>query len=84
MTAQGSVRLRVSAAGRHLKGFVDDALVVHGHRPAGAPGLVGLLVDGRGRVVLPAPFAIDGDANSVDPEHAAGAQSPHDHGAHAH
>jgi uncharacterized membrane protein len=45
------VRVAVSAAGSHLKGYVDGQTVVHGHRPVrGKPGRNGLMLDGEGRV----------------------------------
>lgn len=44
--------LTASAAGRHLKGFVDDRLVVHGHAEELPPGAVGLLTEGRGMIRL--------------------------------
>jgi len=44
--------LSVSASGSHLKGLVDGAVVVHGHKPAPEPAGVGLLLDGKGIVVI--------------------------------
>lgn len=46
----GPIRLAVSAAGRHLRGTLDGALVVHGHEPVLPSGACGLFFDGRGRV----------------------------------
>lgn len=46
----GLVTLRTSVAGRHLKGQVGEATVVHGHGPSGEKGAVGLVLDGRGEV----------------------------------
>ena len=34
----GVVKLRVTAVGRHLKGFLDGKTVVHGHGTSGSPG----------------------------------------------
>jgi uncharacterized membrane protein len=48
----GLVTLRTSVAGRHLKGWVGDTQVVHGHGSSGDRGAVGLLLDGRGEVRL--------------------------------
>jgi uncharacterized membrane protein len=42
----------VSAVGRHTKGIVDGAIVVHGHADPLARGQVGLLLDGAGVVRL--------------------------------
>lgn len=44
--------VRLVADGSHLRGYVDDRLVVHGHAAAGPPGRVGLRLDGTGRVDL--------------------------------
>lgn len=46
----GLMTLRTSVAGRHLKGQVGEATVVHGHEPSGEKGAVGLVLDGRGEV----------------------------------
>ncbi len=46
----GKVRLGVSSAGRHLKGFVNGKTVVHGHIPPDPDGACGLLLDGEGTV----------------------------------
>jgi len=48
----GSFTLAVSASGRHLKGMVNGAVVVHGHADPPAAGGVGLLLDGDGVVVV--------------------------------
>ena len=42
--------LTVSAVGRHFKGIVDGATVVHGHMDPREAGRVGLLLDGSGIV----------------------------------
>lgn len=44
--------LSVSAAGRHLKGLVDGRIVAHGHADPLPGGGAGLLLDGRGTIVL--------------------------------
>jgi hypothetical protein len=44
------VELRTTAAGNHLKGFVDGELAVHGHGATGEPGGAGLFLNGRGIV----------------------------------
>lgn len=55
-----SLRLTVSAIGRHLKGLLGDRTVVHGHEPPLPDGACGLFLKGRGAVrihsirVLPA------------------------------
>lgn len=46
----GVVELRTTAAGNHLKGFVDGKMAVHGHGASGASGRVGLYLNGRGTV----------------------------------
>ncbi len=46
-----SARFAVSAAGSHLKGYIDGQTVVHGHRPdRGVVGKVGLMLHGEGRI----------------------------------
>ena len=44
--------MRVSAAGEHYKGYLNDKLINHGHAEATASGRVGILLDGKGKVVL--------------------------------
>lgn len=48
--SERTVTLGVSAAGRHLKGYIDGESVVHGHADAGPSGACGLLLEGRGTV----------------------------------
>lgn len=48
----GQLALSVNAAGSHLKGMIDGAVVTHGHAPAQEPGAVGLRFTGRGTVAL--------------------------------
>ncbi len=48
----GLVILRTTAAGHHMKGFIDGKLAVHGHGSAGQPGRVGVYLNGRGTVRL--------------------------------
>ena len=45
-------KLTVSAAGEHYKGSLNDKLVNHGHGETRPAGRVGLLLDGRGKVML--------------------------------
>lgn len=49
---RGPFDLAVAVAGRHLKGTLDGATVVHGHVEPPAPGKVGLYFEGRGVVRL--------------------------------
>jgi hypothetical protein len=44
--------VRAVCARGHLRGYVGDTMVVHGHATAGPPGKVGLLLDGHGSVAL--------------------------------
>jgi hypothetical protein len=44
--------LSVSASGSHLKGLVDGEVVVHGHKAPPEPAGVGILLDGKGIVVI--------------------------------
>ncbi len=44
------VEMRTTAAGNHLKGFVDGEMVVHGHGASGEAARVGLYLNGRGIV----------------------------------
>jgi hypothetical protein len=46
----GSLMLAVSAAGQHLKGFIGDRTVAHGHTAPADPGGAGLFLDGAGVV----------------------------------
>lgn len=45
-------KLTVSAAGEHYKGSLNDKLVNHGHGETKPAGRVGLLLEGRGKVML--------------------------------
>lgn len=47
-----TVRLAVSVANGHQKGMINGAVVTHGHIKSSDGGKVGLLFDGRGRVVI--------------------------------
>ena len=47
---RGVVNLTASAAGSHLKGMLDGALLVHGHASRREQGQVGLFFDGSGTV----------------------------------
>lgn len=40
--------LSVSVVGSHLKGFVDEKVLLHGHMTPPPPGNIGLLLDGTG------------------------------------
>lgn len=48
----GAFTLAVSAAGRHLKGLVDERQLTHGHADPPPDGAAGLLLDGHGGVRL--------------------------------
>lgn len=50
--ATGWISLRAVGDGRHFRGFVNDKLVTHGHADELPPGRVGLLVDGRGVLLI--------------------------------
>ena len=45
-------RLTVVAAGRHLRGYLDGELLVHGHADPLPPARVGLSVEGSGTLRL--------------------------------
>lgn len=47
-----SVRLAISVAAGHRKGMVNGAVVTHGHVDSSDGGKVGLLLDGKGRLVV--------------------------------
>lgn len=52
-SASGGVKtLGLSAVGRHWKGFINGATVVHGHRQLPASGRAALLLDGEGTIRL--------------------------------
>jgi hypothetical protein len=48
----GVTTLGLSAVGRHWKGFIDGATVVHGHGKLPASGRAALLLDGAGTIRL--------------------------------
>jgi len=48
----GEQTLGLSAVGRHWKGFIDGATVVHGHGQLPASGRAALLLDGAGTIQL--------------------------------
>jgi uncharacterized membrane protein len=48
----GELRLAVSAAGRHLQGFLNGHSVVHGHASPAPEGACGVWLDGRGSLRL--------------------------------
>jgi len=48
----GEKTLGLSAGGRHWKGYIDGATVVHGHSQLPASGRVALLLDGAGMIRL--------------------------------
>lgn len=68
------VELATSALGSHYKGYVDGAVVTHGHTDAEGPGYPGILLDGVGRVRV-VSITIEGEAPPT---------TGHDHGGHAH
>ncbi len=47
---QGRLRIAVSAAGRHLKGYVGSKQVVHGHVHEAESGRTGFWFQGQGRI----------------------------------
>jgi uncharacterized membrane protein len=48
----GWFSLRVVGDATHLRGYLDDQLVVHGHGTEARPGMVGLLIEGGGRLMV--------------------------------
>ncbi len=44
--------MRLSAAGEHYKGYLNDKLINHGHAEAMGAGRVGILMQGKGRIML--------------------------------
>jgi hypothetical protein len=50
--SRGEKTLGLSAVGRHWKGFIDGATVVHGHGKLPSSGRAALLLDGMGTVRL--------------------------------
>ena len=48
----GEKTLGLSAVGRHWKGYIDGATVVHGHSQLPASGRAALLLDGAGTIRL--------------------------------
>jgi uncharacterized membrane protein len=52
VSLEGRVQLRVVGQTTHFLGYVDGAMVVHGHGPAASAGRVGLRFDGSGIIRL--------------------------------
>ena len=50
--SSGWVQLRVSAAGRHFKGYIGDENITHGHGDELEPGYVGMMIDGTGSLMV--------------------------------
>ena len=44
--------IRLSAAGEHYKGYLNDKLINHGHAEAMKAGRVGILMEGKGKIML--------------------------------
>ena len=44
--------LTVSSAGEHYKGLLNEELVNHGHGETRAAGQVGVMLNGKGKVML--------------------------------
>ena len=69
--------LGLSAIGRHWKGFVDGATVVHGHGKPSASGRAVLLLDGTGVIRL---FSVRiSPVNAGKGDEKAGAKPSHEH-----
>lgn len=49
---QGWFNLTATSAGEHYKGYINDKLFTHGHGEEMNPGLVGITVLGKGKVML--------------------------------
>ncbi len=44
--------LSVTAAGSHFKGYLNGKMITHGHADEMAPGLLGIVVSGNGKVLV--------------------------------
>lgn len=50
--AAGWLTVRVTGDGEHLRGYVNDEMIAHGHADPLPPGRVGMQIDGQGPVLL--------------------------------
>ena len=50
--ASGWLNLRVSAAGTHFKGYINDKTITHGHGDKMKNGFVGIMLEGAGTLLL--------------------------------
>ena len=73
----GVKTLGLSAVGRHWKGFIDGATVVHGHSQLPASGRAALLLDGAGTIRLISVQISPVHAGKVD-------EKPHEEPGHGH
>ncbi|MFQ6614796.1 MAG: DUF2231 domain-containing protein [Fidelibacterota bacterium] len=48
----GFLTLKVVANGNHLRGYLNDELIIHTHKPPGAAGVNGFRLSGPGRIRL--------------------------------
>ena len=51
-SASGWLNLRVSAAGTHFKGYINDKTITHGHGDKMKNGFVGVMLEGTGTLLL--------------------------------
>lgn len=51
-SASGWLNLRVSAAGTHFKGYINDKTITHGHGDKMKNGFVGIMLEGTGTLLL--------------------------------
>lgn len=52
ITSSDWLNLRVSAAGTHFKGYIDDKTVTHGHGDQMKDGYVGIMISGTGQLLI--------------------------------
>jgi uncharacterized membrane protein len=67
--SRGAQVLGLSAVGRHWKGFIDGATVVHGHGQLPASGRTALLLDGSGTIRLISVRISPANAGKAGAEH---------------
>lgn len=51
-SASGWLNLRVSAAGTHFKGYINDKTITHGHGDKMKDGFAGVMLEGTGTLLL--------------------------------
>ena len=51
-TLDNWVKISVVGDGTHFRGYIDDKLLIHGHGSELQPGPVGILIEGKGDILV--------------------------------